>query len=155
MFVGADDIENRIGKVRFHQLFDHNSDGIADTDKVNTACVDANREVQSLLLGKGFTDEQLQLAASDETLRRQAAWIAAEHGAMLKPELLNDHGLSFYSPLAAAARKVILQIATAERRLPAEKIAGKTSAVRGRAMAPEPEFYVAPSARNPKGPGGF
>lgn len=155
MFVGAEDVEQRIGKLRFHQLFDHDSDGIADNDKVNTACVDANREVQSILIGKGFSDDQLKLAAADETLRRQAAWIAAEHGAMQKPELLNEQGQSFYTPLAAMARKILGQVATAERRLSAENVAGKSAAVTGRVIVTEPEFFVAPSARNPKGPGGF
>lgn len=155
MFVGPKDLELRIGRARFTQLLDHDGDGKADDDLVAEVCTDANREIESLLLGKGFSRDQLGKLTRDETLRRQGAWIAAEYAALTKPELVSPDGTTMYSVHAGKARDVIKTIATAERRLSGEKTAGATTAIQAFVSEPNPPFYVAPSAKNPRGSGGF
>ncbi|MFZ5896817.1 MAG: hypothetical protein ACOY0T_37520 [Myxococcota bacterium] len=155
MFVAPRDLENRIGKDRYRQLLDHDLDGRADDSIVAEVCTDANREIESLLLGKGFSHDQLVRLSQDETLRRQGAWIAAEYAALTKPALVAPDGTTMYTAQAKAARDVIKTIASAERRLSSEQSAGQPKGLLGYVSEPNPDFYVAPSVRNPKGPGGF
>jgi len=155
VFVNARDLSRRLGEARFKQLFDQNLNGRADADLVAEVCTDANREIESLLLGKGFTHDQLEKLAQDETLRRAGCWIAAEMAVFSKPEMVGPDGTTAYSEQAKRAREMIKTIASGERRLAAEQVAGPTASIRGHVSEPTPGFYVAPSIANPKGPGGF
>jgi len=155
VFVNDKDLSRRLGEARFKQLFDHDLDGKADAELVAEVCTDTNREIESLLLGKGFTHDQLEKLSQDETLRRAGAWIAAEMAVLAKPDMVAPDGTTAYSEQAKRAREAIKTIASGERRLAAEQVAGPTTSIRGHVSEPTPGFYVAPSIANPKGPGGF
>ena len=155
MFIEANDVESRIGRDRLMQIFDRDLDNVADEKPLNDAVTDANAEIYARLNRKGYSEEQLEELARDETFRRAAANIVAEFGAYGKLELIGDNGQTIYTPLADKSRKMIDDIAAAKFRPRSEKTAGTPSTVEAKFTQPRPDFYVAPSEDRPRGRGMF
>lgn len=154
-FISIEDVEDRIGSARLIQIFDQNLDGNADEIPLAAAITDANAEIYARLNKKGYTEEQIEELSRDETLRRAAANIVAEFGAYMKPELIGDKGETMYTPLADKSRTLIDSIAASTFRPRAEKTAGPPATMSAQYTQPSPDFYVAPSADRPRGPGRF
>lgn len=155
MFTSAEEIIRRLGRDRVVDYTDDDRDGEPDDAVISELVADVNREVASLLRGKGFGDDAIAKLARDETLRRAAASIAGEYMGLRRPELIKSDGTTLFSPAAEAARKILNTVTTGERRLAGEKAAGTPSTLQGQAMIQDPVFYTAPSACKPRGPGSF
>ncbi len=155
MFVTVQDVEDRFSAARLAQVFDFDLDNVADELPLTTAVIDANAEIWARLCKKGYSEEQLRELARDETIRRASATIVMEFGAFAKPELINDNGTTFYTPMANNARKLIDDIAAATLRPRSEKTAGAPATVQAKMTTPSPEFHVAPSEDRPRGRGIF
>jgi len=157
MFCGRADLEAAMTAVHMVQYLDDDRDGVPDDRALTDVTTEANREIEAMLVQKGFSHEQLVVLAKDEFVRRQAALVAKENAGFRRPTMLLADGTTIFSPEAKRARERIKMIASAELRLNAERAkgAGATGQVRGKANVPEPKFYVAPSSDDPKGPGGF
>jgi hypothetical protein len=157
MFTSPKELSLRWGAVEFVQLTDRDGDGESDDQVAVELATDANREVEGMLVKKGFSHEQLKVLARDETLRRCAADIAREIAAQQKTSFVRPDGTTIFTPAANSARKRLLDVAAAIFRLPLERAegGGSTTAVRARRLAVEPKFFFAPNRCNPKGSGGF
>lgn len=155
MFCSPRSVENRIGRDRFIQLFDRDLDGSADEEPgLIDAMADADRLIRATLRHKGYTDEQLDMLANDEMMRREAAWVVAYYGVLGKPELIGSED-SAYKKLAEAAMTRMETVANGLLRPVREQAAGKPLTVVGRIARPEPQFHMAPTADRPFGRGGF
>lgn len=155
MFQSPDEVEKRIGRERFLQIFDHGMKNAPDEEILSTAITDANRLIQAKLRKKGYSDEQIEILAQDDLLRRQAAFIVAEYGSLCKPELISSDGSTFYTALSDKALKVIQDIADSILRPQKETVAGPPVSMQGMSMPLEPEFHMAPGPDRPSGRGGF
>ncbi len=155
MFTSLGDLESRVGRSKVIECLDRDADGVADPNLVAVVVTDANKEVFSILNRKGYSPDQLKRLAGDETLRRQAAWIAAECMVLMKPELISADGTTLYTAVANRARQQLSNIALAILRPQAESVAGAPSTVKGQIFESQPAFEFATSEDRPRGSGGF
>lgn len=159
-FATRESILSLMGRTKYDQVFDFDGDlrvaSATDLQRVDNAAQDADHETRSILIGKGWNHEQVKLLESDQVIVRAASTIAAHMGAVLKPELVDQNGNSYYSQAVEQARKVLTAFATTERRSVAEPIAGMNANVVGsERIALVPKMYVTPTKDRPNGPGGF
>lgn len=155
MFIDEDGVEDRIGRDRLLQIFDRNLDNEADEVPLQAAIADANAEIYARLNKKGYSEEQLVELARDETVRRAAAMIVAEFGAMGKPELIGDNGETYYTKIADKMRVLIDSIAATTFRPRAEATAGRPESTKANVSHPHPDFQISPTPERPRGRGMF
>lgn len=159
-FVDEDSLTRRFGPSRFIQLFDDDGDGVADPLAVTEVLEDANADLRSYLLRKGYTDADLDALVADPLLRRLAAAIAMGYAGERRTEWLNDKGEGRYHAVRERAYGRLQSLQKAETRVPTEGDAGVTNKrVRGKVSAADPPFVFASSANDKangsSGPGGF
>lgn len=159
MFFGRDDLRQKM-RGKYSEVFDHAGSGEADTSVADDAVAFGNAELYSLLSKKGFDDSSIRTLAEakDPVIVAAGCWIAADYGALMKPHTCNpETGKSPYDKVAEKARKAADEVASMRRRLMGEQATGTPERARARTIepAPEPKFYMAPTASNPRGGGGF
>jgi hypothetical protein len=157
VFTSQSEIETLWGRQKVTDYCDDDRDGVPDVAVVAAIVADTNRDIESLLLGKGLSHAQLLVLARDQTLRRAAATVAGSFMGMRRLELIRPDGTTLFSAPAENARKLVIQIATTERRLNQEQATGggASSNLAGQSFTPCPVFEVAPTADKPRGRGGF
>src|SRR6478735_3831649 len=155
MFSSLQDVIDRVGMEKVVQCLDRDADGKPDPPLVATLLTDSNKHVTMMLNRKGYSLEQLKRLAKDESLRRQAAWIAAEFMVFMKPELISPDGTTLYTPLSKRAMDNITAIALATFRPQAEQIAGAPSTMSAQIFEAQPAFEFAANEDHPRGRGGF
>lgn len=154
----------KMGGQRLVQYFDDDNDGVADPAAMEEVIEDANSDVESKLLGKGWTRERLEAAAAleDDVLSRIATNIAMGYAGERRPEWLDAEGKGPFDALREKAYERLKDLARARERLPAETEVGKHTQVGGRLSKeqnPDGHFIFASTAeqraRGSRGPGGF
>jgi hypothetical protein len=157
MFVDKGDLERRITSDLLIQYCDDDNDGAADDNAVSEVCEDADRALRAVLIGKGYTPEQLTKLESDKGLRRLGATIGAELAAFRRPALFLADGTTLFTVAARTARAELSKYASGELRSIAEDVAGKSANLQSLRTTTTPKFYVRadPSDPNDRGPGGF
>lgn len=156
MFATRDSLKG-VMKAKYDEVFDHDGDKAADGDTVDECCATADRELRSLLFRKGLDEGDLNALAEhpDPVLISAATWMAADLGCRLKPHMVNEQGQTIYSAFAKSARESLDEIAKHRKRL-SEVQTGAPSTTRGITITDlSPPFEMAPSARYPRGRGGF
>lgn len=151
-FTSQADLEKRITAPRVAQLFDDDGDGAPDAAIVTQFENEADQYVRVFLESKGFTRQQLNLIATNEDLRGAAADIFAGLGGERKTEWLNDAGKGLFEARFQRGKEMLRMLASGELRI---MDAGVKPNITGRLTAPDPVYVIAPSAKNPKGSGGF
>jgi len=163
-FIDASGIVRRIGADAFLQCTDDDNDGVPDDGVVADIIADVDADVRSILVGKGWTAEQITRLESDANLRRQAAWIGADYTIARRATEFaqNPDGSNAYTMRAREARKAVTAYATMELRSVAEDQAGASanlqSTINPSSLAGGKPFVFAADPNAPsgtKGPGGF
>lgn len=154
-FTSQEDLERRFGAARVRQYLDDNGDGIVDQEVLAEVTDDANGEVVSLCMRKGYTAEQLELLADDPVLRRRATEIAMAYASERKPEWLNSVGEGPFESLRKRAKEFLKQMQLGEVRPPTEPEAGVTRQHVEGNVGQSSGFVFAESDDDPLGPGGF
>jgi hypothetical protein len=157
MFIDQGDLERRMGAETFVQCTDDDNDGVADATVVSELCDDVDAVVRSLLIGKGWTPDQITKLESDKAIRRLAAWIGADLTAERRQQFRNPDGSTQYTDRARDARADIQKYATGELRSIAEPQAGKNANLGSQKSNKTPKYYFTSDPRDPndRGPGGF
>lgn len=156
-FTSKADLENRMGADRLRQFTDDDNDGVADDDAISEVVDDTDAEIRSVLIGKGYSEDQLTKMEGDKALRRIAARIGAEYAGDRRAEFKNPDGTNAYSEQAERARRELDKYARGEKRSAAEPQAGKSANLKSLRTAGEPRYVVRANPRDPddNGPGGF
>ncbi len=117
---------------------------------------DANSDVISRLLNKGYSLEVLKALRPDPKLKRLAAGIFMGYAGERRTEWLNANGDGPYEGLRRRAREELAKHATGELRLSLEPKKGSNTQVGGKlSKQPDPNFIFAPTRDRPQGAGGF
>ena len=155
-FICLEDVELRYGADRMMQFLDDDQDGSADELVVEAILNDANSDVISRLVNKGYTIELLKSLRRDPKLKRLAGEIFMGYLGERRTEWLNAQGDGPYEGLRKRAHAQLREYATGELRLSLETKKGSNTQVGGRlSNQPDPNFIVAPTRNNPQGAGGF
>lgn len=153
------DLEARIGAARVIQLFDDDGDGLVESgDLANLTLVmgDASAIVTSLLLGKGWSMDQLELLKTDRLVIRAWSGIAAQLSGERKPEWLNPQGEGPFEAIGVRARADLKALARGETRSEKEDVAGVNPIVSSEGQRRPFIFAADPNDPNDRyGPGGF
>lgn len=151
-FTDQSDLEKRIGASRVAQLFDDDGDGDPDAAILDQFVAEADTWVFVYCESKGMTRPQLELVATNETLRGAASDICLGMAGERKTEWLNERGEGQYEKRKQAGKEMLKMLVTGELRI---KELGPKTNITGRVTAPDPVFTVAVSASQRKPPGGF
>ena len=155
-FICLEDVELRFGAERMEQLLDDDGDGIPDDLIVEAMLDDANSDVISRLMNKGYSLEALKSLRGDPKLKRFAAAIFMGYAGERRTEWLNANGDGVYEGLRKRARADLKLHATGELRLSLEPKKGSNTQVGGKlSKQPDPNFIFAPTRDRPQGAGGF
>ena len=157
-FVTQEDLERRIGADRVTELCDDDNDGVADDEIVSEILGDANREVASILYGKGFARDDLTKLARDRFIRRKAAMIAAQLAGERRTEWCNDRGEGPFHRMGQDGRKAIEKMSSGELRAALEETHGANRSIRGKTKTGCPTFIFNRNPDDPKdvrGRGGY
>ncbi len=155
-FISLEDVALRFGDDRMVQLLDDDGDGSPDDAVAEALLDDANSDVISRLMGKGYSLDVLKALRRDSKLKRLSCGIFMGYAGERRTEWLNASGDGPYEGLRRRAREELAKHATGELRLSLEPKKGVNTQVRGRlSNQPDPNFIVAPTSDNPRGAGGF
>jgi len=159
-FVNETDLRNRIGSAKMAQVFDDDGDGEPDTAPLQSCLADANDTTEGILLGKGFTRDQLNKLSVDAQIRRAASGIAAQIAGERRTEWLNDRGEGQYHSMGERAKDNLKALAAAELRSRVEYTtegAGENETIKAQLSTGCPRFIIARDAGSgaKSGPGGF
>lgn len=144
----------RHGAARIAQLCDDDGDGVADSAVVTKCELDADDFVRTFLEGKGFTKQQIEASPvkDNPTLRNAATDILMGIMGERKFEFRDEQGRGRCDVELKRGKEMLGMLVKGALRIPE---AGPRTNLQGRITAPDPVFTIAPSASNPKGPGGF
>ena len=155
-FICLEDVELRFGAERMEQLLNDDGTGTPEPLIVEAMLDDANSDVISRLLNKGYSLEVLKALRPDPKLKRLAAGIFMGYAGALLTQWLNANGDGPYEGLRRRAREELAKHATGELRLSLEPKKGSNTQVGGKlSKQPDPNFIFAPTRDRPQGAGGF
>lgn len=152
VFTSQADGEASVSAARFAQLCDDDGDGVADAAIVTKYGNKADSFVRTFLEGQGFTQAQLVLVASNETLRGAATDILIGMLGERKVEWRDEQGRGQHDVELKRGKEMLKMLVKGALRITE---AGARTNLKGRITAPDPPFTIAPSSGNLKGPGGF
>lgn len=154
-------IEQRLSAQQVADIFDDDGDGQvegADLAKLEQTMADADDVVTGILLGKGWTEQQLEDALRlDRQVIRCWVGIFAQLAGERRTERLDDEGRGPFDALGVRGRAELGKLARGELRSAQESaVGGAINASIGGQVETRPFFY-APDPRDPEdqGPGGF
>ena len=154
-FICLEDVEVRFGADRAVQLLDDDQDGVPDDLVVEAVLNDANSDVISRLMNKGFSLDVLKDLRRDAKLKRLASEIFMGYAGERRTEWLNASGDGPFEGLRRRAREELTKHATGELRLSLEPKKGANTQAGGRRFTADPQFVFTPTQGNPRGDGGF
>jgi len=155
VFTSQRELESLIGSARVVQLLDHDNDGKPDSNLVATHASFASAEVESALLNKGYTRDQLRAMQQDRHLRNQATKLFAASAGTLRYELKDSSGNTPFAEYGEQARKALVALKKTEDRIPLEAVNGPSANVRTRIAPSDHKRVFANSVSEPNGRGGF
>jgi hypothetical protein len=159
VFTTLERLQSVITERRTVQFFDDDGDGvIAESDAgVQFAMNSANDKATSIIFRKGFSLEQLDLLAADESLQRYATVLFAMYAGQRRLEFLDQEGRGPYDAMGKQALLDLQAISTGELRSKIEATAGANPLTDADTNTGDPLFVVSRDPRYPgtPGPGGF
>lgn len=159
-WTSLDELVRKITRRRVLELFDDDGDGRLEGDDatgLDEAVAQANDDVSSILLRKGFSADQLNGLSEDAALRRHATSILAQYAGERRTEFLNAEHEGPFHGVGERARKALEKYSRGEARSPKEDQVGDNPIVGGDTNLGSPVFFVSRDPRYPgrQGPGGF
>jgi hypothetical protein len=161
-YLGISDLENLVGPTRVRQFFDDDiDDSILDETSSTTAIMAAAEAEAAARLLRAFTTDQIvDLATTDRTIRSHVAWIALNFASERRPEFMGVDGQGAFEKQFERAINFFEAMAKGKMRSVGEETAGQNAQVGG-TRQPEltssdaPLYVFAPDVNNPTGHGGF
>ena len=152
VFTSQADGEASIGAARFAALCADDGGHVANPAIVDKYLAKADSWVRTFLEGQGYTKSQLELVASNETLRGAATDILIGLLGERKVEWRNELGKGQHDVELKRGQEMLKMLVKGPLRI---SEAGRRTNLGGSVSAPDPVYTVASSASNRKGPGGF
>jgi hypothetical protein len=147
-----EDLEDLIGARKVVEIFDDDGDGqIAgrDLQALNKVLAEANDHATSLVLLKGWTEDELNGLSRDHAIRLAATQLAAQFAGERRPGFFDSQGNGLFTAMGKRGRDYLKGAARGETRSRLEGEHGRNRSTRGRRSTAEPSSVF---ARNPNDP---